>query len=702
MPTTIYSSSLITQRSRDKIIAQEVQNKNNRGLPIIIPQAGYGSYIIENKDNGSINDYRKNGSCINIDPACTCNTSISTSNISPIPPSTGGNATYFGLPEGGPNVNSISLANGSQIVIGTYSGSINLYDLNNVTPTAIRMTITSGSSNNCTYIAKYDSAGILIGATKICSSSGNAQGSSICSDGTYLYIIGSTTSGNTFFYRAEPSSDPYDIIGIVSNPNAPLSRQYTFIAKYNLELGSLEWTTSSTAISGNSIAVSGTNLAICGNIINTAIFNSYQGASAITITTGDVNSQAYVALYNTNGIVQWATYVIAATTSLFNSIVFDDSNNIYISGFNTGSIRFYDAGNTTSIFTMTASVGIDCFIAKYNISGAILWATKLISNRTERALSISYYDGNIYACGLYTQSMNIYNATGRSNPNIVTYNLVSSNISTHSFIISYDTEGNVQWVNKIDDGSAPPVTSVATFTSIIADNSGVYVTGAIQGINYIYDPAAITQSSQLSESGISSSGLQQLGYTLNTSSNTKATFANIEYYALRNTQDNIIMVDNPNDPSTAYNIYIRNNGGNIVDRFDNLIINISTQITSLSSIATTSLGSVPFNFTTNNTVRNILVAKYDLSGNLQWITYIGNPNSVSSSSFTQGSDIILNNSKVWVSGQIVGSVNFYEGNGQNPPTITTSAITFDFGISNTNQRGTLVKYDLDGKLISNI
>ena len=46
MPTTIYDSSLVTQRNRDKVIAQRIKQDTNNGKPIIVPQAGYGSYLL--------------------------------------------------------------------------------------------------------------------------------------------------------------------------------------------------------------------------------------------------------------------------------------------------------------------------------------------------------------------------------------------------------------------------------------------------------------------------------------------------------------------------------------------------------------------------------------------------------------------------------------------------------------------------------
>jgi Leucine-rich repeat (LRR) protein len=79
MPTTIFDSSLITQRNRDKAIAQNVKQRNTEGLPIITPQTGYGSYTISDVDNGQITNYKKVGPCTTVDLPCTCEQPISIS-----------------------------------------------------------------------------------------------------------------------------------------------------------------------------------------------------------------------------------------------------------------------------------------------------------------------------------------------------------------------------------------------------------------------------------------------------------------------------------------------------------------------------------------------------------------------------------------------------------------------------------------------
>ena len=72
MPTTIYDSSLITTRNRDKVIAQQIKQANNSGNPIIIPQAGYGSYLLGEVDNGNINYFRKTNGCTDVNLSCNC------------------------------------------------------------------------------------------------------------------------------------------------------------------------------------------------------------------------------------------------------------------------------------------------------------------------------------------------------------------------------------------------------------------------------------------------------------------------------------------------------------------------------------------------------------------------------------------------------------------------------------------------------
>lgn len=80
MPTTIYDSSLVTQRHRDKTISgsfiNRIQNPNNPTTSYA-PRLGiYDQSIINTVKNGQMTTYRKNdGGCTRINIGCPCTTS---------------------------------------------------------------------------------------------------------------------------------------------------------------------------------------------------------------------------------------------------------------------------------------------------------------------------------------------------------------------------------------------------------------------------------------------------------------------------------------------------------------------------------------------------------------------------------------------------------------------------------------------------
>ena len=87
MSTTNYSASLITQRNRDKAIAQRIKQDTDAGRPIIVPQAGYGSYLLGEATNGNITYFKKAQGCTDINLSCNCtgSTTVTTSVPAPTP-----------------------------------------------------------------------------------------------------------------------------------------------------------------------------------------------------------------------------------------------------------------------------------------------------------------------------------------------------------------------------------------------------------------------------------------------------------------------------------------------------------------------------------------------------------------------------------------------------------------------------------------
>jgi uncharacterized repeat protein (TIGR02543 family) len=131
MSTTIYDASQITQRNRDKAIAQQIKQATDTGKPIIIPQAGYGSYLLGEATNGNITYFKKVQACTDINLSCNCtgSTTVTTSAPAPAPvpptPSTTYNLTY--------NRNASQGGSGTAPASIGYSGGTNVTISDNTT-----------------------------------------------------------------------------------------------------------------------------------------------------------------------------------------------------------------------------------------------------------------------------------------------------------------------------------------------------------------------------------------------------------------------------------------------------------------------------------------------------------------------------------------------------------------------------------------
>ena len=128
MSTTNYSASLITQRNRDKVIAQRIKQDTDAGKPIIVPQAGYGSYLLGEATNGNITYFKRVQGCTDINLSCNCtgSTTVTTSASTPGPSGTY-TVTYLGNTNTGgtaPIDGSSPYNSGTSVTILGNSGSL--------------------------------------------------------------------------------------------------------------------------------------------------------------------------------------------------------------------------------------------------------------------------------------------------------------------------------------------------------------------------------------------------------------------------------------------------------------------------------------------------------------------------------------------------------------------------------------------------
>jgi hypothetical protein len=217
---------------------------------------------------------------------------------------------------------------------------------------------------------------------------------SIVSDQTGNIYIGGGTSSTTGI----SSKGAYQVSFGGGNGDA-------FLSKFD-SAGSLKWTTyfggenrdgaSGLAIdSFNNIYISGASSSSSG-IATTGAFQTKLGNAP------NDNNDAFLAKFNSNGSLLWATYFGGEKNDGAVALAIDYSGNVFITG-----VTSSDTGIATSGAYQTSLIGNgNRFLAKFNAAGAELWAT--------------YYGGTAAANGCITidQSNNIFTGgitTGKSN-----------------------------------------------------------------------------------------------------------------------------------------------------------------------------------------------------------------------------------------------------------------------------------------------
>ncbi|MBX7052877.1 MAG: T9SS type A sorting domain-containing protein [Flavobacteriales bacterium] len=131
----------------------------------------------------------------------------------------------------------------------------------------------------------------------------------------------------------------------------------------------------------------------------------------------------------------WVSGFGSGGTDIFNAVKVDQQNNVICGGAFQNTIDF-DPGAGIANLTATSN---DAVIAKYDQDGNYLWAFKLGGWAMDQ---VSFLDvdaeGNIYASGMFR-------GTADFNPGAGTFNLISPNDQTNSFLLKVDGNGIFQW-----------------------------------------------------------------------------------------------------------------------------------------------------------------------------------------------------------------------------------------------------------------
>ena len=167
----------------------------------------------------------------------------------------------------------------------------------------------------------------------------------------------------------------------------------------------------------------------CGAFYGTAIF-----ATDTLVSNG--GNDAFLAKYDSAGIVDWATNVGGTDGDFFSGIATDQTGDAYIAGHffsNSLTVGGYVFSNPSSSIGNTS----DILYIKYNSSGSIDWVKEVGGDKDDKnnGVVLDENTGSLYAVGTFESSYITFGSTtftnsGIANPfNVLTDNLFLAKLS---------------------------------------------------------------------------------------------------------------------------------------------------------------------------------------------------------------------------------------------------------------------------------
>jgi hypothetical protein len=188
------------------------------------------------------------------------------------------------------------------------------------------------------------------------------------------------------------------------------------------------------------------NVYAIGYYAGTIDFNP--GAATNNISTVSATLDVIVAKYDNAGNYIWAKNMGGTVAEYGRSIRVDTSGHFYITGYFNGTVDFNPGAATNNL----VSAGLtDIFLAKYDTSGAYIWAKKMGGTGNDNGWQLDIDNNNqVYLTGYFSSATANFNPAG-------TANLVNpgggtaASATADAFLAVYDTSGAYLWANRIGD-----------------------------------------------------------------------------------------------------------------------------------------------------------------------------------------------------------------------------------------------------------
>ncbi|MEW6468846.1 MAG: T9SS type A sorting domain-containing protein [Bacteroidota bacterium] len=186
-----------------------------------------------------------------------------------------------------------------------------------------------------------------------------------------------------------------------------------------------------------------------------------------TILPCEGNHDIYLAQYSASGNLNWIT-TAGGNMGDYATSVACDNNYVYIGGEieGWGTTVYFEGSNVT----LNAEGFNDIILAKYDLSGNLIWAKRAGGSENEKALGITYDNsGNVYICGFFRDVATFETTT------------INGYGTNDIFLAKYDANGNFLWVRNAGSSGRDEAKSVRCDAAGNVYICGMYEDGCVFG-----------------------------------------------------------------------------------------------------------------------------------------------------------------------------------------------------------------------------
>ena len=255
-----------------------------------------------------------------------------------------------------------------------------------------------------------------------------------------------------------------------------------FVAKYNSG-GILQWVRTGGGTQndlGNSVAVDANgNVAVTGQFEGSAQFGGFNLVSQNDPNTGNPSIDIFTVYYNSSGAIQWAKKGSAEFTDRGIDLAFDPSGNLYVTGQFSDTITFDQVHNNNMYNAI--------FLVKYNHNGTEQWFRKIGGGVQNISYGIAVDNqGQIFLTGDFKGTLIFFNPTQTTLTNVFPNKIFLAKYEPSGSLVWATAEGSDGEISArniaLDDSSNAYL--VGNYTCKFSAFANVYGQGCFNSVGF--------------------------------------------------------------------------------------------------------------------------------------------------------------------------------------------------------------------------